>query len=374
MKPKLLIVADTYYPKVDGILRFMNEFLSRCADTFSISLLVPYLGQKKGGNVTYVFPSNLVSLSGYPNMKLSWANFQRIKDAVRKSDLIFIQGPAFISILAMYYGHKFNKKTISYIHVIGWTLFEKFLPSFIRHFFTLFFKRFSIMLYNLCDVIIVPYPSLKEYLHAEGVKANISVARLGVNIETFSMTSDKRKSKEKMGIPAHKKVIGYVGRISKEKNVQALLNAFKKLHHKDVILLIVGDGPPEQKKPFLETQNCRVTGFVNNVEEYLKAMDIFVMPSHTETTSLATLEAMAAGLPVIVTKVGFMKSYITKDYNGIFAPRNSPAVLAAKIDKLLRNKDLQAQLGMNARKTIAYSFSWERSINKIKRILLNSYN
>ena len=98
-------------------------------------------------------------------------------------------------------------------------------------------------------------------------------------------------------------------------------------------------------------------------------MDVFVMPSSTETTSLATLEAMSCGLPVIATKVGFIKSYLNKNHNGIFIPRDNPAVLALKIKMLLDDTSLCTQLGQNARKTIVYSFSWERSINRIRRIL-----
>jgi glycosyltransferase involved in cell wall biosynthesis len=98
-------------------------------------------------------------------------------------------------------------------------------------------------------------------------------------------------------------------------------------------------------------------------------MDIFVMPSLTETTSLATLEAMASGIPIVSTKLGFMQHYIVKNYNGLFFPRNSPSMLAVQIRKLLEDDHLREKLGKNARKTVAYSFSWERSINRIKRIL-----
>ena len=97
------------------------------------------------------------------------------------------------------------------------------------------------------------------------------------------------------------------------------------------------------------------------------------MPSLTETTSLATLEAMSSGLPVIVTKIGFMNSYIVKDHNGLFFPRNSSTLLAAKIEKLLKHPEVMERLGQQARKTVAYGFSWERSINRIKKLLLKRY-
>ncbi len=174
-------------------------------------------------------------------------------------------------------------------------------------------------------------------------------------------------------MPSNKTIIGYVGRISNEKNINILMEAFEKLPNQNNLqLLMVGDGNPKLVKKLKEINNCHVTGFVKNVEDYYQAMDIFVMPSLTETTSLATLEAMSCGLPVIATKVGFIKSYLVKDYNGLFFPRCSATMLAIKIEKLIKDPKLRTVLGHNARKMVAYSFSWERSINKIKRLLLEN--
>ena len=125
-KPKLLLVADTYYPKVDGTLKFMEEFIKRSKNTFDISLLVPFLGEKQGDNVTYIDPSKRLVLSGYPLMRLSLKNLRKIKRAIKDADIVFIQGPALISYLSIYYSHKYKKKTVFYTHTIAWELFEKF--------------------------------------------------------------------------------------------------------------------------------------------------------------------------------------------------------------------------------------------------------
>ena len=373
-KPRLLVVADTYYPKVDGILKFIEQFISRSKTHFNLHLLAPYLGIKTGNAVTYVAPSKIISLSGYPSIQLSRQNIIQIKTAIKNADIVFIQGPALLSYLSMYYAPKFHKKTIFYLHVVPWELFAKFAPPIVNKVLAFITKRISIILYNRCTEILVPYPELKGYLQQEGVKTTITVARLGVDIDRFTpanSTENKEEWKQKIGLDPQKKVIGYVGRISREKNTQVLLDAFRKLKRKEELsLLLVGDGPQEQKKVCTQISNCHVTGFVDNVQDYLKAMDIFVMPSLTETTSLATLEAMASGLPVIATRIGFMQNYITKGYNGTFFPGNNSLVLATKIDKLLREKELRWKLGRNARKTVAYSFSWERSINRIRRILM----
>lgn len=374
-QPKLLIVADTYYPKVDGTLKFVEEFLKRVKNDFEISLLVPFYGIKRGRNIIYIEPSKLIKVSGYPNLKLSFSNLKKIKTSIKEADLVFVQGPAMISYLSMHYSHKYKKKTIFYTHTISWELFEQFFPPVLNKLFYKLIKKASIYLYNHCDEILVPYRELKDLLRKEGVKTEISLARLGVDISTFNPSTDKQYSKKKLNINSDKKVIGYVGRISKEKNVHLLLQAFKKLENQpNLLLLMVGDGPDSQTKEFKETVNCKVTGFVNNVQDYLKAMDIFVMPSLTETTSLATLEAMSSGVPVIATKVGFIKNYLVKNHNGLFFPRNSATMLSIKMSQLLRDKELYSKLGKNGRKTVAYGFSWERSINHIKRLLLRQYH
>jgi len=378
MKPTITVVADTYYPKIDGTIIFMEEFVKRVKGSMEISLLVPKLGSKKnplGKNVTFIEPSKRISVSGYPNLKLTLKNWRTIKKKVKESEVLFIQGPALISYVAMYYGHKFRTKMVFYTHTISWELFEKFFPPILNRFFFNVIKRFSIFLYNNCTSIFVPYAELRKHLSKQGVKAPMEIAPLGVDISRFYPIEDKNKWKKKLSIPRDTFVVGYVGRISKEKNVQLLLKAFLKLkNQKKVHLLIVGDGPDDQLKDFKSLSNCTVTGFVRNVPDYLAAMDTFVMPSLTETTSLATLEAMSAGLPVIVSKVGYMKQYVVKGYNGAFCPRNSASMLAVKIEKLRSDDELRTKLGKNARRTAAYGYSWERSINRIKKKLMDLYH
>src|SRR3989344_2792533 len=222
---KLLIVADTYYPKVDGTLKFIEEFMKRAQETFDISLLVPYYGTKKGKNVAYVEVSKIWKVSGYANLKFSLSNLRKIKTAIQEADLVFIQGPAMISYLSIYYARKYNKKTFFYTHTISWELFEKFFPGILKKLFYSIIKKISIALYNRCNEILVPYHELKELLEREGVRSEITIARLGVDIDLFNLPSDKKSSKKEMGLDPQKKIIGYVGRISKEKNIQLLLEA-----------------------------------------------------------------------------------------------------------------------------------------------------
>jgi glycosyltransferase involved in cell wall biosynthesis len=374
-KPKLLIAVDTYYPKIDGTLKFVEEFVKRVKNDFDYKLLVPnYQNKKDNSKITYLKISRFIKSSGYTSVKVfSFSNLRKIKNSVKEAELVFVQGPAVLSTLTIFWSRWFKKKCVYYLHVNLWEFFKSFLVTPITKVMYKIAKPLLKISLNLCSLVLIPYQELKSEIKHRGIRTKIQVARLGVDIDKFSPVKDKAQAKKKIGL-AGKTVIGYVGRVSNEKNVNILLEAFKKLENQsEMALLMVGDGPENQVKIFKDTNNCKVTGFVNNVQDYLKATDIFVMPSLTETTSLATLEAMSCGLPVIVTKVGFMKNYIVKDHNGIFFPKNSSTMLAAKLEKFIREEELRETLGRNARKTIAYSFSWERSINKIKRILMEVY-
>ena len=374
MKQKILIVSDTYYPKVDGTVKFIEEFLKRASRHFDIRLLVPNFSQTKRRSehqTTYLDLSTILRpLPSYPSIKLSISNLRKIKQEIQHTDIVFVQGPALVSLLAIYLGKFYNKKVIFYTHVLSWELLKTSSSKFRTKIGAKLLQKIFAFSFNRCTKILLPYPDLKATIKDMGVKTPIEIAKLGVDIHLFSSPSSKALAKKQRGIDPESFVIGYLGRISPEKNTKTLVHAFQNpLLQGKKFLLIVGDGPSELKEELHALPHCRITGFVSNPQDYLKAMDVFVMPSLTETTSLATLEAMASGLPILSTKVGFIQRYIIRNYNGLFFAKDNPPMLALKLEQLRKNQALREELGTNARKTSAYSFSWERSINRIIRIL-----
>lgn len=366
---KILIVADTYFPKIDGIMRMLSEVVPRIANSFDITLLVPDFGKSWRYNEIKIIPSRIIKLSGYASMSLSYDNFKKISEAVREADTVFIQGPALISIFALYIAKAYQKTVIHYIHLNMGELYEKNLPKIVNIAAVPLLRWFTRQWYNKCDLLIVPYKSLTKELSDLGITTKKEVARLGVDTKVFVPMEDKAKAKQKLGIDASYKVVGYVGRISKEKNVGALLEAVKRLQEEHKItLLVVGSGTRSEMKKFATARNTVLPGFVNDVTPYYQAMDIFVMPSLTETTSLATLEAMACGIPVITTKVGFLKEYVIPGYNGLLSPKGNVLTLTIQLRKLLNKRKVRRGMGRNAR-AIAIAFSWDNAARKIKDIL-----
>ena len=376
-KATVLMVADRYFPKVDGVLIFMEEFMKRAQDSFELRVLVPKMKGKsskfKKIPTAYLEVSEKWKLAGYPSIKFSSKNRTAIKKAVKAADIVFVQEIAPTGYYAAKYAKRFKKKSVLYIHNTHW--------DFIIQYFSLspllagIVKRFFVRVFNKFSLLLLPYPDLEREMREAGVKSPCKIARLGVDIQRFSPAKDKSAAKKAIKLDPTKTVVGYVGRVSTEKNIPVLLSAFRKLHDPEKYhLLIVGDGSPEIIAKCKKLRNCTVTGFVENVEKYVKAMDIFVMPSRTETTSLATLEAMASGVAVISSRVGFMQTYIRKDQNGMFFPKNNPATLALKIEKLRKDEESRETLANNGRRMVAYSFSWERSINRVIRLLMDVFH
>lgn len=164
-----------------------------------------------------------------------------------------------------------------------------------------------------------------------------------------------------------KTTIGYVGRLSREKGVVFLLAAFVHdiLKNSDVRLVVIGEGDEstslkQSAKEFGIADRVFFLGFQKNVEALLPCIDLFVLPSLTEGTPMALLEAMASGIPVIATNVGGVPSIIENGVNGILVNPQSPGEIAVAIDKIINDEIFKTKLSNNGLETIRKKFGVKR--------------
>ena len=253
-KPTLLIAADTYYPKVDGVLTFMEEFMKRARNSFTINLLVPKFSTEEKFldiKVQFLALSKRLGMFNYKTIRLSLQNLSKIKHAVKQSDLIFIQELGPVGIFSLHYALRYHKKKVLYVHNTPWEFLEKYFS--LRSLSSKLIRKYYVSLYNKADLLLIPFLDLEKEFRAVGITAPIEVARLGVDMERFTPSMDKNSSKQGLNLPL-RPIIGYVGRISPEKNTLTLLRAFKKL--KEGFLIMVGDGTKDLVEKFTATQNC----------------------------------------------------------------------------------------------------------------------
>jgi alpha-1,6-mannosyltransferase len=157
----------------------------------------------------------------------------------------------------------------------------------------------------------------------------------GVDVATFNPSRRDPAFRKGLGIHPTQKVLLYVGRLSPEKEVDLLLRAYSRIAAKDYILLVVGDGP-ERKK--IERYGVKQSGVIylghvdspGDLARVYASSDVFIMPGRNETFGMATIEALACGLPVVGVAAGGTRTLITSEV-GMLARPGDPADLAGKI-------------------------------------------
>jgi len=365
---RLLIASDCFLPRWDGVTRFLLEVIPRL-DDYQITVLAPNFGEYKEPDYFELVRFPLLNIA-FGDIYFSRVDRRVVKKHVQDADIIFSQTIGPIGMAVINEAHKQRKPVVAYIHSIEWELATRSMKRF-KSLVNSTVRKLARIFYNKCSLLLIPYEEAEEKLRKNGVKTDMMIVRLGMDSGKFIPPKDKNEAKRNIGIPEECKVIGFCGRIGREKDLMTLYRAFRKIEkqHPEARLLVVGKGVKELEKEFTSNRNIIMVGSKDNVVPYLQAMDIYVLPSLTETTSLSTLEAMSCGVAVVCTPVGYVKNYIKERENGMLFPFHNSLVLSLKLDMLLKDSTLREKLGKNARATVEMDFSWEKTLAGIKSAL-----
>ena len=365
---KLLITTDSFLPRWDGVSRFLSEIIPFLSKSYNITIVCPkFPGLLPGMKARIIqLPLSHIMAGDIP---LTHYQPKIIRGLVKKADIVFNQSLGPIGYAAIKSAKKFRKPVISYTHSIDWELFSKSV-KYCKSLVAFAAKFYVRRLYNKCSLLFVPSTTAAQELEKAGIKIRKVVVPLGVNIKHFLPSRNKAASKKKLNIPENNFVIGYCGRIAREKNLGILHQAFNKINSKypNTKLLIVGEGLKDETEK-LQGKNVIITGKQEYVVPFYQAMDIYVLPSLTETSSLSTMEAMACGIPPIVTPVGHLRDYIQDGENGFFFPIDDVKELTQKIEDLIKNKQKREEIAKKARQTASKKFSWTITARIIKKNL-----
>jgi glycosyltransferase involved in cell wall biosynthesis len=196
--------------------------------------------------------------------------------------------------------------------------------------------------------VVVPSQALADYLVAHGFPAaRLRVIPNGVPVRRTEPA------------PAHDPiVVGTAALLERRKAVDVLLEASAQVAtaHR---LVIYGDGPLRAELERLADRfgaPAEFRGFVRDVQARLEELDLFVLPSRGENLPIAILEAMAAAVPVVATRVGGVPELVVDGETGLLVEPERPAELAAAIERVLTDAELRLRLGRAGAARIAERF------------------
>ncbi|MFA4901170.1 MAG: glycosyltransferase [Desulfobaccales bacterium] len=227
------------------------------------------------------------------------------------------------------------------------------------------------------DLSLAVSQGVKDYLVKEiGLDPDkVRVVPNGVDIAAIDAARPGPGVRRELGLPEGAPVIGLVGRLDHwGKGHKELFSAMTQLKERYAVhALIVGGGRREAEVKQMAASldlagQVHFLGSRRDVPDLLQAMDIFVLPSYSEGLSLALLEAMAAGLPVIVSRVGGNPEVVTDGATGLIIPPRDAEALAQSLERFLADPAGAKELGKNARRHVEANYSLERlgkGINEI---------
>lgn len=191
----------------------------------------------------------------------------------------------------------------------------------------------------------------------------------GVDPRLFGLPPDEDLRAE-LGLPPESKVVGFIGRLVREKGVEELFEAMAEVVQQfpEAKLLVVGDTLKSDRDTQAIARINRIitrerlddvvrfTGFRDDTPDLLAIMDVFVLPSHREGMPRTILEAMAAGKPVVATNIRGCREEVVDEVTGLLVPVCDSDALAKAILRILSNEELAHRIGEAGRKRVQEEF------------------
>jgi glycosyltransferase involved in cell wall biosynthesis len=197
----------------------------------------------------------------------------------------------------------------------------------------------------------------------------------GVELEPFDLgIATRTATREALGIADGELAVGTACRMAWQKGVDQLLDAIRIVRGRvdNARFLIVGDG---RERPQIEAAardlhgTVRFLGQRDDIPALLAALDLFVQPSRQEVMVQTTLEAMAAGRPVVSTRTVGADEAIDDGTSGVLVPVGDPVAMAAAIASLAADPSRRAALGRAARARIEETFTMNHMVERAERVL-----
>lgn len=336
---KIVLMTNTYLPHVGGVARSVETFTREYrALGHRVIVVAPEFEGMPADEVDCIRVPALQNFNGSDfSVRLPLPGFVQAQLADFKPDIVHAHHPFLLGENAMRLAAAQNVPLIFTHH----TMYEQYThyvpgdsPALAR-----FVMQLTTDFANLCDRVFAPSESVASVLRDRGVIVPLDVVPTGVDVAAFTK-GDRRPMRRELSIPEDAFVIGHVGRLAREKNLEFLAEAVAWVvkSHPRAYFLVVGCGPAEEaiRKSFQRRRlldRLRLAGSRSGQEliDSYHAMDLFAFASRSETQGMVLLEAMAAGLPVVAIDAPGAREVVIDRENGRLLPSQSRRTFAAAL-------------------------------------------
>jgi len=360
--------TDTFY-EVNGVALTLQQQVALARSTnkdMTILTCDPQTRQAVPGVMNFR-PIGAFELPEYPELKLFYPPLLDMLQYCFDREITHVHsatpGPIGLAALAI----------AKLMHLPIYGTYHTSLPQYTRHLTEDFaleemMWRFVLWYYNQMDLVFAPSHSTANELIAKGLAPHkVRVYPQGIDTQRFHPCKRNGFYEKNHQFGKELKLL-YVGRISKEKNLDVLVQTFAALHQEqgDMGLIVVGDGPyrTEMERKLKDTPAV-FTGYLDgeDLAQAYASADLFVFPSTTDTFGNVVLEAQASGLPVVVSAAGGPRENLIPGQTGLIVPSTTPEAFKNAILEIVRTPGLLRKMQGQAREYME-GRSFEKSFNQ----------
>ncbi|MFH1428161.1 MAG: glycosyltransferase family 4 protein [Candidatus Margulisiibacteriota bacterium] len=320
----IAIFTDTYKPQVNGVVSSIESFKAEL-ETMGHKVYIFAPKMKGIHKIENVFYFRSIPYAFHPENRLAWPGSRQLfKFSSLNIDVIHSQTPFSMGELALALGRLFKIPVVHTYHTF-FSAYAHYVPFAPKNWTEKVAELASRRYCNACKLVIVPSAVIEKVLLKYKVKTPIEKIPSGVDVYDY-IDKDFHLVRKKYHIKDDEKLLLFVGRLGKEKNIDFLIDAFINIlqSYPSVKLMIVGDGP-ERKNLEARVKKDGIrdrvvfAGYLDkkNVFCCYQAADLFVFSSKTETQGLVLAEAMSVGLPVVAVNAMGVSDILENNEGGI---------------------------------------------------------
>ncbi len=357
---KILIASDLHYPTINGVATFSRNLAQGLAARgHEVLVIAPSQTGKKCKEVdgNYVIVRTVsVPFPFYQNFRISLNPAREVKKIITDfdPDVIHIQMLMWIGQAAMKYGIKYGIPVVTTNHAMPENLMDNLrLLAPVSRPINYILKAYGARFHSKADYITMPTQSAIDMFNVEKIDTPMEAVSNGIDLSRFTAGEAPADLYERFNIPKNQPIISYVGRLDAEKHLPVLMRAFVRVKSvmPHVHLLIVGDGT---ERPLLHnmahdlgvSRDVTLTGRVSDEDltNLHKVGTVFCMPSPAELQSIATLEAMASGQPVVAVDAGALGELCQNERNGYLCEQDNDEMIAEGLLTILQDEALRTEM------------------------------
>ncbi|NCU37849.1 glycosyltransferase family 4 protein [Candidatus Saccharibacteria bacterium] len=355
---KILIAADLHWPVHNGVATFSRNLARGLAEQgHEVIVIAPSQDGKKSvevdGNYT-IYRTRSTIFPFYQNFRISLTPQLEVRKIIQEfePDIIHIQMLMWIGQAAMFFGRRYDIPVVTTSHAMPENLMDNLkraalLSRPINYMLADYGRRF----HSRADVITSPTESgLKSFgKHVDKVTKPIEIVSNGIDLREYTPGPADPAIYKKYNLPTDRPIVTYIGRMDAEKHLWVLIKAMRRLlKEHDVHALVVGDGVDREHMQELShelgiAEHITFTGRISDEDKIAleRVGTLYAISSPAELQSIATLEAMACGQPVVAVDAGALAELCHDAKNGFLFALDDDEGMAEGIAKIITDIPLR---------------------------------